>query len=162
MVWHSYRYDTWKRVMKYYDEGAFPYMEDNMEDLIPKKILAVDDNTANLTLLNGILSGLYKVYPVDSGATALKFLEKQRPDLILLDIEMPEMSGTDLFRIIKEDSKLADIPIIFLTAHNDSKGEAEAFRLGASDYIHKPINDVILLARVKMHLELASYRNADG
>lgn len=128
----------------------------------PQKILLVDDNAVNLTVIKGILSGLYKVYPVNSGATALKFLEKQRPDLILLDVEMPEMSGTELIKILKSDPNLSDIPVIFLTANNDIESEEEAFRLGAADYIHKPMSEVIGLARVKMHLELASYRNLSG
>lgn len=126
----------------------------------PNKILIVDDNAVNLTVIKGILSERYKVYPVDSGAMALKFLVKQLPDLILLDIEMPEMSGIELIRIIKEDPKLTDIPVIFLTAHNSAESEADAFRLGAADYIRKPVDDVILLARVKMHLELAAYRKS--
>lgn len=126
-----------------------------------KKILVVDDNPANLMLVNGILSTLYKVYPVNSGNTALKFLKKERPDLILLDLEMPEMSGDDLMRIIKSDTELSDIPIIFLTAHNSIEIEAAAFKAGAADYIRKPINDVVMLARVKMHLELEAYRNSD-
>lgn len=125
---------------------------------IPKKILVVDDNSAHLALINGILSKLYKVYPVDSGATALKFLKKHVPDLILLDVDMPEMSGPELLGIIKEDSRLTEVPVIFLTSHTDIDTEISVFKLGASDYIHKPVNDVLVLARVKTHLELAAYR----
>jgi len=129
---------------------------------ISKKILVVDDNPSNLTVINGILSALYKVYPVNSGDTALKFLKKEHPDLIMLDIEMPEMSGDNLMQIIKSDPALADIPIIFLTAHSGIEIEAAAFKAGAADYIRKPVNDVVMLARVKMHLELAAYRKSDG
>lgn len=95
----------------------------------PKKILVVDDDAANLTLIKGILSDLYKVYPIDSGADALEFLEMQHPDMILLDAEMPEMSGKELFGFIKSDPKLSDIPVIFLTGNTDTESEAEAFRL---------------------------------
>lgn len=124
----------------------------------PKKILVVDDNSAHLSLINGILSSHYKVYPVDSGATALRFLDKHTPDLILLDVEMPKMSGPELLRVIKSNSRLSDIPVIFLTSNTSMETEISVFRLGAADYIHKPVNDVIVSARVKTHLELAAYR----
>lgn len=127
-------------------------------DLTQKKILTVDDNPGNLTIINGILKEFYKVYPVDSGATALRFLEKQKPDLFLIDVEMPEMSGVELFGKIKADSRFADTPVIFLTGNTETEGEEAAFKLGASDYIRKPINDTILLARIRMHLELAALR----
>lgn len=127
-----------------------------------KKILVVDDNTANLTMINGILSSLYKAYPVSSGATALKLLEKQTPDLILLDMEMPEMSGIEVLHVIKSDPRLSRIPVIFLTGNSDPKSEAEAIGLGVADYMRKPVNDVIMLYRVKMQLELASLRKLAG
>lgn len=124
------------------------------------QILAVDDNPSNLTLINGILSDTYKVYPVDSGAMALKFLSKRRPDLILLDVEMPVMSGTDLLRSLKSNPDLSGIPVIFLTGTIDLESEASAYTLGAADYIHKPINGVILRHKVKLHLELKTLRES--
>jgi len=126
----------------------------------PKLILLVDDNSVNLTAIKSALVGLYKVTAVNAGATALKFLEKQRPDLILLDVEMPGMSGPELLAILKADSRFSDIPVIFLTANVDEKNEEEAFLLGAVDFIRKPMNKVIGLARVKTHLELAELRMA--
>lgn len=124
------------------------------------KILIVDDNPANLTIISGILSGHgYKVYPVNSGRTVLRFLEKQRPDLILLDMEMPDMNGEEVFRAIAFDPKCAGIPVIFHTGSDDQECEVKAFRIGAADYMRKPISDVTLLSRVGMHLELAAYRN---
>lgn len=123
-----------------------------------KKILVVDDNTAHLNMINRILKPLYKVYTVDSGKTALKFLQKYRPDLILLDWEMPEMKGIDFAKIIKSDENFSDIPVIFLTFSNKPENELQAFELGAVDYIHKPVNSMLMLARVKLHLELESYR----
>lgn len=135
--------------------------ENNMAE-VPKKILVVDDDAANLTVIDGILSGLYKVYPVISGTIALKFLEKQHPDLILLDIEMPEMNGIDMFNIIRSKQGLADVPVIFLTGNTDADSEAEAFRLGVSDYIRKPVIDIIMLTRVKLHLELSELRQLAG
>lgn len=124
----------------------------------PKKILLVDDNSINLTAIKSVLSGIYKVTAVNSGATALRFLEKQRPDLILLDVEMPEMNGRELLKILKDNPELSSIPVIFLTANMDEKSEEEAFLLGAVDYIRKPMNEVIGLARVKTHLEMAELR----
>lgn len=123
-----------------------------------KKILVVDDDTANLTVISGILNGLYKVYPVVSGEMALKFFERQKPDIILLDVEMPMMSGTELFHLIKTMPALSDVPVIFLTGNIDTESEIKAFKLGVSDYIRKPVSDVIMLARVKMHLELKELR----
>lgn len=126
---------------------------------IMTKILVVDDNHANLTLINGILSEHgFKVYPVDSGQTALRFLAKQRPDLILLDMEMPDMSGEEVFTAITSNPEHIGIPVIFLTGNSDFESEVKAFRIGASDYIRKPVYDVILLARVRMQLELSEYR----
>lgn len=123
-----------------------------------KKILVVDDVAVNLNMIKGILGNIYKVYPVNSGATALRFLEKQIPDLILLDMEMPEMSGVELLRILKADPGLSDIPVIFLTGNSDPNSEAESIGLGVADYMRKPVNDVIMLHRVAMQLELASLR----
>jgi len=131
----------------------------NMNDE-PKNILLVDDNSVNLTAIKSALTGLYKVTAVNSGALALRFLEKHRPDLILLDVDMPEMTGPELLKILQDDPGLSDIPVIFLTANTDEESEAEAFLLGAVDYIRKPMNKVIGLARVKTHLELAELRAA--
>lgn len=126
-----------------------------------EKILVVDDNATILTIINGVLNSLYKVYPVDSCSSALKFLEKQLPDLIILDIEMPEMSGDSFFHIMKSDPRTSNIPIIFLTAHNNIEVEAAAFKAGASDFMRKPINDTILLARVKTQLKLKAYLDSE-
>lgn len=127
-----------------------------------KKILVVDDNSVNLTMIKGILSNLYNVYPVNSGATALKFISKQTPDLILLDKEMPVMNGLEVLQAIKENPDLSEVPVIFLTGNRDMQSEAEAIELGVSDYMCKPVNDVILLHRVKMQLELVSLRKRVG
>lgn len=126
------------------------------------KILVVDDNPANLTMINGILNRLYKVYSVNSGNSALKFLEQQLPSLILLDIEMPVMNGIELLCILKADPRFSAIPVIFLTIQNDIDVEANAFKLGAADYIRKPVNEIVVLSRVKMHLELEAYRSVLG
>lgn len=123
-----------------------------------KVILTVDDNATNLTMLNEILSRRYKVYPANSGERALHFLTKRIPDLILLDVVMPGLNGYEVLDAIKHTPEYAGIPVIFLTGKDDVPSEAKAFQLGAVDYIQKPINETILLARVKLHLELELYK----
>jgi len=126
------------------------------------KILVVDDNPVTLSMIKGILSDFYKVYTVNSGAMALEYLDTQRPDLILLDIEMPGMNGIELLCAVKADPRLCSIPVLFLTTTTDNAVEAMVFKLGAADYIRKPINDIVLITRVKMHLELEAYRSVLG
>jgi len=126
------------------------------------KILVVDDNPVTLSMIKGILSDFYKVYTVNSGAMALEYLDTQRPDMILLDIEMPGMNGIELLCAVKADPRLCNIPVLFLTTTTDNAVEAMVFKLGAADYIRKPINDIVLITRVKMHLELEAYRSVLG
>ncbi len=115
-------------------------------------ILAVDDNAANLTMISGILREEYKVACANSGARALTFLEKHMPNLILLDIEMPDMNGYDVIQKIKSKEATAHIPVIFLTGNTDSDSEIKAFSLGAVDFILKPFDKTNVLARVTKHL----------
>jgi len=117
-------------------------------------VLAVDDTPENLDVVKGILVPEYKVKVVTSGALALKIVEKQPPDIILLDIMMPEMDGYEVCRRLKANPATAEIPVIFLTAKDQTADEAEGFALGAADYIHKPVNPPILQARVKTHVAL--------
>jgi sigma-B regulation protein RsbU (phosphoserine phosphatase) len=117
-------------------------------------VLAVDDTPENLDVVRGILVPDYKVKAVTNGVAALKLAEKQPPDIILLDIMMPEMDGYEVCRRLKSNPVTAGIPVIFLTAKDQTSDEAEGFALGAADYIHKPVNPPILLARVKTHVEL--------
>ena len=117
-------------------------------------VLAVDDTPENLDVVKGILVTEYKVKVVTSGALALKIVEKQPPDIILLDIMMPEMDGYEVCRRLKANPATAEIPVIFLTAKDQTADEAEGFALGAADYIHKPVNPPILQARVKTHVAL--------
>lgn len=121
-------------------------------------ILIVDDDTTNLRFLQNILHEEYAVRLTQSGARALKFLEEDTPDLILLDVEMPQMSGYDLIKIIKQNPKWKDIPIVFLTALEGRDKEQFAFDLGAVDYILKPISVGVVRARVHLHIELERYR----
>jgi putative two-component system response regulator len=124
-----------------------------------KTIFLVDDNVTNLTVGRTALSGNYNVSTINSGERLLKMLEKSIPDLILLDIEMPDIDGYDAIRVIKSRKETEHIPVIFLTAKNDAEGELEGLALGAVDYITKPFSAPILLKRIGMHLELVEYNN---
>jgi putative two-component system response regulator len=118
-------------------------------------ILVVDDTPDNLTLMSGLLKDNYLVKVANSGARALKIAQSETPpDLILLDIMMPEIDGYEVCRRLKADNKTRDIPIIFLTAKTEVIDETLGFELGASDYITKPISPPIVLARVETHLAI--------
>ena len=118
-------------------------------------ILVVDDTPDNLSLMSGLLSDDYTVKVALNGARALKIAHGEHaPDLILLDIMMPEMDGYEVCRQLKADVRTATIPVIFLTAKSETEDEQHGFDLGAVDYITKPISPAIVLARVKTHLTL--------
>lgn len=124
-----------------------------------KHILVIDDNVTNLKLAEKTLKPYYKVSLLISGAQTLKFLSKNKPDLILLDIEMPDMDGYETLSKIKELKNLENIPIIFLSGLSDSESEVRGLELGAVDFIMKPFVPQSMLSRVKMHLELSEYKN---
>jgi len=115
-------------------------------------VLVVDDTPDNLTLLSELLKGDYRVKVAANGEKALIIAAAFPPDLILLDIMMPGMSGFEVCRELKADPKLRDIPVIFLTAKAETEDEKLGLELGAVDYIFKPISAVIVLARVRTHL----------
>src|SRR5215472_5839848 len=120
-----------------------------------KSILVVDDSPDNLTLMSQLLKDLYKVKVANSGERALKVARAEHPpDLILLDIMMPVMSGYEVCQQLKADASTAEIPVIFLTAMTETEDEKKGFELGAVDYITKPISPPIVLARVKAHLHI--------
>jgi putative two-component system response regulator len=124
------------------------------------KILLVDDNTANLQVLRENLDGLgYKLLIAKSGKSALEIVRKACPDLLLLDIMMPEMDGYEVCRRLKGAEETRHIPVIFLTAMADAEDEAKGLALGAVDYITKPINPDLVRARVRNHLELKRHRD---
>src|SRR5215470_7858916 len=100
-----------------------------------QKIVMVDDVATNLTMGRNMLKTFYQVYPVLSAAKLFELLENMLPDLILLDIEMPEMNGYEAIRKLKADPRFAEIPVIFLTAKTDEESELEGFNLGAVDYV---------------------------
>ncbi|MBO5373326.1 MAG: response regulator [Lachnospiraceae bacterium] len=114
-----------------------------------KKILVVDDDVMNLRMAEFILKqGNYEVCKAESGMECLLFLKEEKVDLILLDIEMPIMSGLKTFEIIKDNEDLAEIPVIFLTASADSDSVMEAGKLGAVGYVTKPFLPQDLMERV--------------
>jgi putative two-component system response regulator len=121
-------------------------------------ILIVDDDPVQLNTVVSILQNKYNCVPVSSGKTALKFLETRTADLILLDYNMPDMTGIEVLKVILEGEHTAQIPVIFLTGVDDAEGEVQALRMGASDYIVKPIRPAVLLTRVKSQLELSKSR----
>jgi len=118
-------------------------------------ILVVDDEPANLKLLELILyKENYKVITAQSAKEALEITKTVLPDLIFLDIMMPEMDGFELCTYMKKDTRLQNIPIIFLTSKVDSESIVRGFECGAADYVTKPYNKVVLLARLRTHLRL--------
>ncbi len=118
------------------------------------KILAVDDEAVNLKMIRQILKEEYKLVFAKNGQEALIAAGKHTPDLILLDVMMPEMDGYDTCRILKENPKTVNIPVIFVTALGEIDDEAKGFDFGGVDYIIKPVNARILKARVATHLAL--------
>lgn len=121
-----------------------------------KKIMVVDDNVTNLNIARNALEKNYEVFLLPSGEKALKVLSKIMPDLILLDVEMPEVDGFDVIRHIKTLGEPFDeIPVIFVTAKDDTMSEYEGLDLGAVDYITKPYSFPLLLKRVELHLKMA-------
>ncbi len=120
-------------------------------------ILAVDDNPDNLRLLAEILNKHdYKLRLAPNGERALATIRKEAPDLILLDIMMPVMDGFEVCRQLKQDKATAGIPIIFISALDETSDKVRAFSLGGVDYITKPFRSEEVLARVKTHLTLRS------
>jgi len=118
-------------------------------------ILIVDDLVANLNLLKNILNGHgFKVRPATSGRLALEAARHTPPDLILLDVNMPEMNGYEVCKAFKSDPNLAEIPILFISALGETGDKVRAFNEGGQDYITKPFHVEEVLARVRTHLEL--------
>lgn len=114
-----------------------------------KVVLVVDDSSANLQLCKGLLSSEYDVRLAKSGKMALAALAKVCPDIILLDIEMPDMTGFEVLSEIKENLKLKEIPVIFVTSHATEKLIIKAVDNGATDYLVKPFTSDVLMAKIK-------------
>ena len=133
------------------------------------KIVLVDDNMSSLTQGRNILKAFYEVYPVPSVTKLFEILENVIPDLILLDVEMPETNGYEAIKKLKADDRFAKIPVIFLTSRGDDNSHLEGLDLGATDYISKPFSAPLLLKRianqlliVRQHKDLLADRGNDS
>jgi diguanylate cyclase (GGDEF)-like protein len=125
-------------------------MEANME----YSVLVVDDEKSNLMVLNRILSPFYTIFTAKSGQEALARIAENPPDLILLDIIMPDINGFDLLKRLKESPLTRNIPVIIITGLSNESDEEKGFSLGAIDYITKPFKNAIILARVNTHIKI--------
>jgi serine phosphatase RsbU (regulator of sigma subunit) len=124
-----------------------------------KTILVVDDTPLNISVITGALKDTYKTKVATNGPKALAIAAAdEKPDLILLDVMMPEMDGYEVCRRLKADSTTRDIPVIFLTAQTEAEDETRGFEVGAVDYVHKPFSPAVMKARVHTHLVLREMR----
>lgn len=125
-----------------------------MESVERPVLLLVDDTPINLLLLTRMLEKDYTINSARNGQEALDSAFTAPPDLILLDVMMPDMDGFEVCRRLKDNPSTTHIPVIFITAKNAIEDEERGFALGAADFIHKPISPPIVAARVKTHLKI--------
>jgi diguanylate cyclase (GGDEF)-like protein len=130
-----------------------------MDNAIRHKVLIVDDAPTNIHTLHAILSLEYDVLFANSAAEALEVATREHPDLLLLDVVMPDMDGYELCILLKDDPRTRDIPVIFVTAMGDVADETRGLQMGAIDYIVKPFSPSIVRMRVRNHLELKHHRD---
>ena len=123
-----------------------------------KTIFIVDDNNANLAAYKNILKTHYVVYPVPSAQKMFDLLGHVIPDMILLDVDMPDMNGYEAAGRLKKNDDFKTIPIVFLSSRADATSETFGLNMGALDYIHKPIVSELLLRRLEMHLSVVDYQ----
>jgi PleD family two-component response regulator len=121
-------------------------------------ILIVDDDSSNLMALISILQPEYKVYTAKSGASALDKAGMLLPDLVLLDVIMPDMNGFDVIAKLKKTDKIKEIPVIFITGMNESDTEGTGLALGAADYIHKPFNAAVVKERILRQIQIVNQK----
>ena len=119
-----------------------------------KIIFVVDDNDTNLAMAEEALEDQFRVMTLPSAPRMFALLEKVKPDLILLDIEMPEMDGFEALQLLKSNAAFSDIPIIFLTSMTDTAVEVRGFQLGVVDFITKPFSAPVLINRIRTHLDI--------
>ncbi|MBZ0273591.1 response regulator [bacterium] len=123
-----------------------------------KRVLVVDDEESNRSILDGMLEPLgYEVMAAASGRQALDLIREREPDVILLDVMMPGMNGFQVLEILKADDATRNIPIVVVTALNEKKDRVEALRLGANDFLSKPVDQIELRARVASLMEVKAY-----
>jgi sigma-B regulation protein RsbU (phosphoserine phosphatase) len=124
-----------------------------------KLILVVDDTPVNISVITGALKDTYRTKVATSGVKALAIAAAdEKPDLILLDVMMPEMDGYEVCRRLKADPTTREIPVIFLTAQTEAEDETRGFQVGAVDYVHKPFSAAVMKARVHTHIVLREMR----
>ncbi len=127
---------------------------------VPKmKILIVDDDPVNIGVLANALRESYEILTALNGHDAISLVKERSPDLVLLDIMMPDMDGLQVCRLIRAEGVYADTPIIFVTAVDSLEGEGQGLELGAVDYITKPVNIKLMKLRVRNQIELKRRRN---
>lgn len=130
------------------------YQYDRKGEGMKKMIFVVDDNDTNLAAAKEALKNHYRVMTMPSAIKMFAMMEKLTPDLILLDIEMPEMDGFEALSRLKSNNDHVDIPVIFLTSMTDSAVEARGFQLGVVDFVSKPFSTPVLQNRIKSHLDI--------
>lgn len=130
-------------------EGALSPLE-----LRKPKLLVVDDQASNIQALYRCFAQDYQVFMATTAEQGLQVARQQRPDLVLLDLQLPDRHGFEVCTELQADAELRDIPVIFVTAHSDEATETQGLALGAVDFIHKPINPAIVRARVRTHITL--------
>ena len=124
-----------------------------MEKVLPK-ILVIEDDLSSITLLKLILEAYSELFVALNGEEALEMADKFSPDLVLVDLDLPDISGLEVCRRLKASEKLAEVPVVFLTGYSDIMFEAQAFEAGAIDYIVKPVSPYRVLMRVNAHLRI--------
>jgi putative two-component system response regulator len=124
----------------------------------PREILVVDDNDAVLKQISSFLAGAYEYSLVRSGSAAVGYCSRERPDLVLLDIEMPGMDGFETLRLLRLNPDFQKVPVIFLTSKHERETEVRCLRCGARDFIRKPAEKSILLHRVELHVAISTYQ----
>jgi len=123
-------------------------------------VIMIDDDITNLTVARNNLSEEYNFFTAPSGEKLFKLLERVTPSMILLDIEMPNMSGYEVMEILKKDERTAGIPVIFLTGRMDTRSEIEGLRMGAADFVTKPFTKELLIKRMELHMQFERQKKA--
>lgn len=132
-------------------------MNHHLDQLIARrghkpKILVVDDQPINIRVIHGLFKSQFDVIMAMNGEQALSQAEQHRPDLIILDVMMPDMDGYEVCRRLKANPSTSAIPVVFVTAHNEPADQIQGIALGAIDFISKPINAVLVEARVTTYM----------
>jgi DNA-binding response OmpR family regulator len=123
------------------------------------RILIVDDDPVNIGVLAAALKDTYEISTARNGYDAIRLVKEESPDLVLLDIMMPELDGLQVCRLIRSEGAFADTPIIFVTAVDTIEGEMEGLQLGAVDYITKPVNLMLAKLRIRNQMEIRRQKN---